>query len=69
LNSDWQRHVLASTGYLELRMFDDAALIFQEIATEDNSRNLGPRRQRRSRLFLATVVFRRYLRSLAGFVR
>jgi hypothetical protein len=33
LNSDWQRHVLASTGYLELRMFDDAALIFQESRT------------------------------------
>jgi hypothetical protein len=27
LKSDWQRHVLASSGYLELGMFDSAALV------------------------------------------
>ena len=26
MKTDWQRHVLASSGYLELGMFDDAAL-------------------------------------------
>jgi hypothetical protein len=26
LKTDWQRHVLASSGYLELAMFDDAAM-------------------------------------------
>ena len=37
LNSDWQRHVLACSGYLELGMFDDAALVLEEIAPEDKS--------------------------------
>ena len=27
--TDWQRHVLASSGYLELGMFDDAALVWK----------------------------------------
>ena len=30
LSGDWQRHVLASSGYLELGMSDDAALILEE---------------------------------------
>jgi hypothetical protein len=33
LETDWQRHVLASSGYLELGMFDDAALALEEIDT------------------------------------
>ena len=43
--SDWQRHVLASSGYLELGMFDAAALVLEEIAPEDKTRNevLGAR--------------------------
>ena len=45
LNGDWQRHVLASSGYLELGMFDDAALALEEIEPEDKTRNevLGAR--------------------------
>ena len=45
LNSDWQRHVLASSGYLELGMFDDAALALEEIEPEDKTREevLGAR--------------------------
>ena len=45
LKSDWQRHVLASSGYLELGMFDDAAIVLEEIAPEDKTRNevLGAR--------------------------
>jgi hypothetical protein len=45
LKADWQRHVLASSGYLELGMFDDAAMVLQEIAPEDKTRNevLGAR--------------------------
>ena len=39
LKADWQRHVLASSGYLELGMFDDAALVLEEIAPEDKTRN------------------------------
>lgn len=39
LKSDWQRHVLASSGYLELGMFDDAAQALEEIAPEDRTRN------------------------------
>jgi lipopolysaccharide biosynthesis regulator YciM len=31
-------HVLASSGYLELRMFDDAALALEEIKPEDKTR-------------------------------
>jgi Flp pilus assembly protein TadD len=45
LKSDWQRHVLASSGYLELGMFDDAAMVLEEIAPGDKTRNevLGAR--------------------------
>jgi hypothetical protein len=39
LKSDWQRHVLASSGYLELGMFDDAAMVLEEIAPKDKNRN------------------------------
>ena len=39
LKADWQRHVLASSGYLELGMFDAAALVLEEIAPEDKNRN------------------------------
>jgi Flp pilus assembly protein TadD len=45
LNSDWQRNVLASSGYLELGMLDDAALVLEEIEPEDKTRSevLGAR--------------------------
>jgi Flp pilus assembly protein TadD len=45
LKTEWQRHVLASSGYLELGMFDDAAMVLEEIAPEDKTRNevLGAR--------------------------
>ena len=39
LRSDWQRHVLASSGYLELGMLDDAVLALEEIASEDKTRS------------------------------
>jgi hypothetical protein len=38
LKTEWQRHVLASSGYLELGMFDAAALVLEEIAPEDKTR-------------------------------
>jgi tetratricopeptide (TPR) repeat protein len=34
LKPDWKKQVLASSGYLELGMFDDAALALEEIAPE-----------------------------------
>jgi Flp pilus assembly protein TadD len=42
---DWQKHVLASSGYVELGMLDDAALALEEIAPEDKTRRevLGAR--------------------------
>ena len=45
LKADWQTHVLASSGYLELGMFDAATLVLEEIAPEDKTRNevLGAR--------------------------
>jgi lipopolysaccharide biosynthesis regulator YciM len=45
LKADWQTHVLASSGYLELGMLDAAALVLEEIAPEDKTRNevLGAR--------------------------
>jgi lipopolysaccharide biosynthesis regulator YciM len=45
LRADWQRHVLACSGYIELGMFDSAALVLEEIAHEDKNRNevLGAR--------------------------
>jgi lipopolysaccharide biosynthesis regulator YciM len=45
LKSDWQRHVFARSGYVELGMFDSAAQVLEEIAPEDKSHNevLGAR--------------------------
>jgi Flp pilus assembly protein TadD len=45
LSGDWQRHILASSGYLELGMLDDAALALEEIEPEDKTRTevLGAR--------------------------
>jgi hypothetical protein len=37
LKTSWQRHVLAYSGYVELGMFEDAAL--EEIEPEDETRN------------------------------
>jgi hypothetical protein len=47
LKSEWQRHVLACSGYLELGMFDSAAMVLEEIAPEDKNRTeiLGMRVQ------------------------
>jgi Flp pilus assembly protein TadD len=47
MKSDWQRHVLASSGYRELGMFDSAAQVLEEIAPEDKNRTevLGMRVQ------------------------
>jgi hypothetical protein len=44
LKTEWQGHVLASSVYLELGMFDAAALL-EEFAPEDKARNevLGAR--------------------------
>ena len=36
LKADWQRHVLASSGYFELGMFDDAAMVLEKIEPEGN---------------------------------
>jgi Flp pilus assembly protein TadD len=45
LKASWQKHVLASSGYLELGMLDDAAKVLDEIALEDKNRTevLGAR--------------------------
>jgi tetratricopeptide (TPR) repeat protein len=43
LKADWQRHVLASSGYLELGMFDDAAMVLEEIAHKNRNEVLGAR--------------------------
>ena len=45
MSGDWQRQVLASSGYLELGMLDDAALALEEIEPEDKTRTevLGAR--------------------------
>jgi hypothetical protein len=45
LKSDWQKHALASSGYLELGMLDDAALALEEIQPNDKTRTevLGAR--------------------------
>ena len=47
MKTEWQRHVLASSGYLELGMFDDAAMVLEEIKPEDKNRTevLGMRVQ------------------------
>jgi len=34
LKAEWQRHVLACSGYVELGMFDAAALVLEEIHTK-----------------------------------
>ena len=39
MKTDWQRHVLASSGYLELGMFDAAAVVLEEIDPKDKIRN------------------------------
>jgi tetratricopeptide (TPR) repeat protein len=38
MRGDWQRHVTAATGYVELGMFDDAAAALEGIAPEDKTR-------------------------------
>ena len=45
LKTDRQRHVLASSGYLELGMLDDAAMVLEEITPADKTRSevLGAR--------------------------
>jgi Flp pilus assembly protein TadD len=43
LKTDWQRHVLASTGYLELGMLDDAALALEEAEDRTRTEVLGAR--------------------------
>src|SRR5262245_19047049 len=45
LSEVWQKHVLASSGYIELGMLDDAALVLEEIKPEDRTRTevLGAR--------------------------
>jgi Flp pilus assembly protein TadD len=39
LSGNWQKHVLASSGYLELGMLEDAALALEEIESADKTRN------------------------------
>jgi Flp pilus assembly protein TadD len=45
LSADWQRHVLACSGYLELGMLDDAALALEDIEPKGRTRTevLGAR--------------------------
>jgi hypothetical protein len=45
LKADWQRHVLACSGFLELGMLDHAALALEEIEPEEKTRTevLGAR--------------------------
>ena len=45
MKPDWQRHVLASSGYLELGMFNEAAQVLEEIESKEKTRNevLGAR--------------------------
>ena len=45
MKAEWQRHVLACSGYIELGMFDEAAQVLEEIAPEEQTRNevLGAR--------------------------
>jgi Flp pilus assembly protein TadD len=42
LKADWQRHVLASSGYLELGMFDDAALALEATAVASHLVKVNP---------------------------
>jgi Flp pilus assembly protein TadD len=39
LKASWQKQVLASSGYRELGMFEDAAQALEEIEPEDKTRN------------------------------
>jgi Flp pilus assembly protein TadD len=39
VSSNWQKHVLASSGYLELGMLEDAALALEEIEPADKMRD------------------------------
>ena len=41
LKADWQRHVLASSGYLELGMFDEAEQALEEIESAEKTRARG----------------------------
>ena len=41
---DWQKQVLAASGYLELGMFEDAARTLDELSPEDKGREEGARR-------------------------
>ena len=45
MSGDWQRHVLASSGYLDHGMLDDAALALEEIEPRSKTRTevLGAR--------------------------
>ena len=45
MKTDRQRHFLASSGYLELGMLDDAAMVLEEITLADKTRSevLGAR--------------------------
>ena len=39
MKASWQKQVIASNGYLELGMFEDAAQALEEIEPEDKTRN------------------------------
>jgi hypothetical protein len=39
LKAGWQKQMLASSGYCELGMFEDAAQALEEIEPEDKTRN------------------------------
>ena len=39
MKASWQKQVLASSGYRELGMFEDAAHALEEIEPEDKTRN------------------------------
>jgi lipopolysaccharide biosynthesis regulator YciM len=45
VKGNWQKHVIVSSGYRELGMFDDAANALEEIEPEDKTRKevLGSR--------------------------
>jgi hypothetical protein len=38
LKASWQKQALASSGYLELGMLDDAARVLEEIEPQDKTR-------------------------------
>ena len=39
MKAEWQRHVLAYSGYIELGMFDEAAQLLEEIAPEGGGKD------------------------------